>query len=149
MESLPVIFDKVKEHIWRDFCNSSWHILSISFTFLGLCLSTDLFNSAHMFSIGLRSGDWYGHCSSHNVNDVWHFLLCLVGRKGFLFATLPMRLWLWRWRLMVFFETWWYLETWNLELYFSRVFYLTCPWFCLYTSMYVALDKSVCQITIM
>ena len=32
----------------------------------------------------------------------------------------------------------------NLELYFSRVFYLTCPWFCLCTSMYVALDKSVC-----
>ena len=35
------------------------------------------------------------------------FLLCLVLRKGFLLATLPMKLWLWKWRLMVLFETWW------------------------------------------
>ena len=63
MESLPVIFDTVKEHIWRDF----GPFLGISFTFLGLCLSTDFFNSAHRFSIGLRSGDWDGHCRTFRV----------------------------------------------------------------------------------
>ena len=35
------------------------------------------------------------------------FPLCLAVRKGFLLATLPMRLWLWRRHLMVLFETWW------------------------------------------
>ena len=42
--------DNRMEHIWRDF-GPFWHIISRSFTFLGLCLLT----SAHMFSIGLRS----------------------------------------------------------------------------------------------
>ena len=45
-------------------------------------------------------------CNWHLANSKC-FLLCLVVRKGFLLATLPMRLWLWRWRLLVLFETWW------------------------------------------
>ena len=60
MESFPVMFDKVKEHIWRDF-GPFLQILSRSFTFLGLRLSTALFNSADRCTIGLRSGDWDGH----------------------------------------------------------------------------------------
>ena len=44
-------------------------------------------------------------CSSHNANDVKQTpCTCIVVRNGFLLATLPMRLWLWRWRLMVFFK---------------------------------------------
>ena len=46
--------------------HSSWHILSRSFRFLGLCLSTDLFNSAHRFSIGV----WWLRRPLQNVDFV-------------------------------------------------------------------------------
>ena len=57
--------------------DSSWHILSRFFKFLGLCLSTDLFSSAHRFSIGLRSDDWDGHCRTLILLSWNHFCVDL------------------------------------------------------------------------
>ena len=54
-----------------------------------------------MFNCGLMTRE---PCSSYYVNYVWltpNAFFCLVVRKGFLLATLPMRLWLWRWHLMI------------------------------------------------
>ena len=79
MGSLPVIFDKVKEHIWRDFgpffLAYPFKIIHI----LGFVLINLPLQQAHRFSIGLRSGDWDGHCWTLILLSHNYFCVDLLG----------------------------------------------------------------------